>query len=131
MRKTYRKRPEQYVIAVQLDLDTDGFAYRKWGAEQRCKAGDWIVRNGGDTYTVDRDSFASTYREIGPGRYRKDTLVWAERAERAGTIDTRENRTAHEAGDFLVFNAEDGDDGYAIDADKFHEMYEPVDDGSC
>jgi hypothetical protein len=37
------------VIAVRLDLETDGFSYRKWGDTQRCKAGDFIVSNDGDT----------------------------------------------------------------------------------
>jgi hypothetical protein len=60
-RKRYRRRPGQPVVAVQLKLDTEGFKYRKWGEEQRCKANDWIVDNDGDVYTVDADSFARTY----------------------------------------------------------------------
>ena len=56
------KRPDQKVHAVRLDLETDGFTYRKWGAEQRCKRGDWLVSNpddagNSDTYTVDADTF--------------------------------------------------------------------------
>ena len=43
-RQKYVKGPDQKVHAVQLDLETDGFTYRKWGAEQRCKRGDWLVR---------------------------------------------------------------------------------------
>ncbi len=61
-RHRYRKKSDSYVIAVQLDLDTDGFTYRKWGGEQRCKIGDWIVDNRGDIYTVDGEVFARTYR---------------------------------------------------------------------
>ena len=57
-RRRYRKCPDRAVIAVQIDLDTPGFTYRKWGGEQRCKAGDWLVDNDGDVYTVDRESFA-------------------------------------------------------------------------
>jgi len=64
-RQKYVKRADQKVHAVRLDLDTDGFTYRKWGAEQRCKRGDWLVDNGGEVYTVDGDSFARTYRHVG------------------------------------------------------------------
>jgi hypothetical protein len=62
IRRQYRKRSDQFVVAVQLDLDTTGFTYRKWGAEQQCKKGDWIVDNDGDIYSVDGDVFAKTYR---------------------------------------------------------------------
>lgn len=50
------------VVAVPLELETDGFTYEKWGSVQRCKAGDWVVNNGGDIYTVDRQTFERTYR---------------------------------------------------------------------
>jgi hypothetical protein len=59
-----------------------GFSYRKWGTTQTCRRGDWLVDNGGDVYTVNRDSFARTYRRIAPGRYLKITPVWAERPPR-------------------------------------------------
>ena len=34
-RKRYRRRPDQPVVAVRLQLETEGFGYRKWGADQR------------------------------------------------------------------------------------------------
>ena len=71
MRRQYQRRKDQFVLAVQLALETDGFAYRKWGAEQRCKSGDWLVDNDGDVYTVAEEEFARTYREIERGRYWK------------------------------------------------------------
>ena len=43
-RKRYRKKEGQFVTAVRLDLDFDGLTYRKWGADQRCKPGDWLVK---------------------------------------------------------------------------------------
>lgn len=125
MRQRYRKRPSQFVVAVQLALDTPGFTYRKWGAQQRCKAKDWLVDNDGDVYTVDGDVFARTYRQVAPGRYVKTTPVWAERAAAAGTVDTKEGRSHYDAGDYLVFNDEDGADGYCVSAAKFETMYEP------
>ncbi len=123
-RRRYRKRGERVVAAVQVNLDTKGLAYRKWGAEQRCQPGDWIVDNEGDVYTVNREVFARTYRRVSPGTYIKITPVWAEVAVRAGSVPTKEGTSSYEAGDYLVFNNEDGTDGYCIDAAKFEAMYE-------
>jgi hypothetical protein len=123
-RHTYVKRDTQLVVAVQLDLDTTGFTYRKWGGTQRCKPGDWLVNNAGDTYTVDRQTFAHTYRATGPGTYVKVTPVWAEIADRAGEVRTKEGSTRYQAGDYLVYNEPDGRDAYAVSKDTFERMYE-------
>lgn len=124
--KRYRKRPGNEVIAVQLNLETRGFDYRKWGADQRCKKGDWLVNNNGDIYTVDAESFAQTYREVQPGSYLKFSPVWARKASKAGKIVTKDGATHFQAGDFIVYNDPDGKDGYAVSAAKFEEMYEPL-----
>ena len=126
MRRAYRKRAGTAVTAVRLDLDTDGLLYRKWGAQQRGKPGDWLVDNDGDVYTVDATSFAATYERTSPGRYHKRVPVWAERAERAGEVRTREGVTRHVAGDYLVANDVDGKDAYAMSAERFHRLYEPI-----
>ena len=126
-RRKYVKRAGTLVVAVQLDLDTGGFTYRKWGGEQTCKPGDWIVNNGGDVYTVDRDTFARTYRAESPGLYRKVAPVWAELADRDGAITTKEGVTHYKGGDYLVFNDEQGQDGYAVTAPSFEAMYQPAD----
>jgi hypothetical protein len=115
----------EFVVAVQLDLDTPGFTYEKWGSTQTCKAGDWIVNNAGDTYTVDRDTFARTYRPSGPGRYVKVTPIWAEEAVAGGEVRTKEGITHYDAGDYLVFNEPDGGDPYAVTKDEFERMYTP------
>ena len=125
-RQKYVKRERTQVVAVQLDLETSGFTYRKWGGEQTCKPGDWIVNNGGDVYTVDRDTFARTYRAEGQGLYRKVAPVWAERVDRADAIKTKEGVTHYQAGAYVVFNDEEGQDGYAVTAPSFEAMYEPV-----
>ena len=126
MRRAYRKRADAAVTAVRLDLDTDGLVYRKWGSEQRGKPGDWLVDNDGDVYTVDAASFVSTYERTAPGRYVKRAPVWAERAKEEGEIRTREGVTRHAAGDYLVANDPDGHDAYAVSAEKFHRLYEPI-----
>jgi hypothetical protein len=123
--RRYRKRPAQAVTAIRLELDTEGLRYRKWGAEQWGRAGDWLVDNRGDVYTVAADVFARTYREITPGRYIKTTPVWARRAETAGTLPTREGVSHYMAGDYLVFNQADETDGYCMAAERFHAMYLP------
>jgi hypothetical protein len=123
-RRRYRKKADQFVVAVKLDLDTPGFIYRKWGAEQKCKAGDWLVDNNGDIYTVEAGVFSRTYRSVGPGIYAKTTPIWAEVATHAGSVATKEGRSHYDAGDYLVYNNEDGTDAYCIGAAKFESMYE-------
>jgi hypothetical protein len=123
-RRRYRRKPDQYVVAVQLKLETTGFTYRKWGAEQHCKAGDWVVDNDGEVYTVDAESFARTYREVRAGAYVKTAPVWAAVSGEGGAVSTKEGRTHHAAGDYVVSNHEDGSDSYAVAAERFHELYE-------
>jgi hypothetical protein len=123
-RKRYRKKANQYVVAVQLKLDTSGFTYRKWGAEQRCKSGDWLVDNGGDIYTVDKNVFIDTYEQIDLGRYKKINPIWATLASAPGVVQTKEGQSHYQAGDYLVSNNENGTDAYCISGDKFEAMYE-------
>src|SRR5215203_2545830 len=123
-RQRYLRRPDRPVTAVRLALETDGLVYRKWGGEQRAKAGDWIVDNEGDVYTVDAEVFERTYRQTGTGAYVKSTPVWAERASQAGSVKTKEGATHYQAGDYIVSNNADGSDGYAMSAAKFESLYE-------
>ena len=112
---------------VQLNLETDGFVYQKWGAEQRCQRGDWLVDNNGDIYTVDGEVFSRTNRQLNPGVYVKATAIWAEVADQPGAVDTKEGRSHYQAGDYLVSNNEEGTDAYCISAEKFEAMYEADD----
>lgn len=123
MRRRYRKKIQRPVTAVQLDLDCDDFTYTKWGGEQLCKKGDWLVNNGGDTYTVDGNVFARTYKALSPGVYVKSAPIWAEVATEAGTVETLEGRSDYKPGDFLVSNNEDGSDAYCISAERFRDLY--------
>jgi hypothetical protein len=125
MRQRYRRKPDQAVTAVRLALAFDGFTYQKWGDTQRAQAGDWLVDNDGDVYTVAADTFARTYRQGSPGRWVKAAPVWAEMATQAASVATQEGRTHYQAGDWLVSNGEDGSDTYAISATKFEQLYEP------
>jgi hypothetical protein len=129
-RRRYIRRPDKSVVAVRLALDTNGLIYQKWGGEQRAKAGDWIVDNDGDVYTIDADVFARTYRQTGPGTYVKTTPIWAERATKAGRIQTKEGVTHYEAGDYIVSNNADGSDQYAATAAKFESLYTLADEAS-
>ncbi len=124
--RKYRKKADQYVIAVKVDLDTAGFEYQKWEATQRCCAGDWLVLNNGDTYTVAADVFEQTYRQTHPGRYVKSTPVWAQVATEPGSIKTNEGSTAYLEGDYIVYNNENKTDGYAVSKAGFESMYEPL-----
>ena len=122
--KKYMRRPETAVTAVQIDLETDGFEYQKWGGPQRAKAGDWLLNNGGDVYTVDRETFAQTYEEASPGRYIKSAPVWARKAKEDGAIATKEGETKYSEGDMIVYNNPDETDGYAMSRDKFKSLYQ-------
>ena len=126
-RRRYRKKG--FVTAVRVDLDTEGFRYRKWGADQFCKRGDWLVKNHGDgeTYTVDAETFAETYEERSPGIYVKTARIWAEPVSEAGSVETKEGVTHYEAGDFLVSNEPGAHDSYAIPRLSFERTYEPDD----
>jgi hypothetical protein len=101
------------------------------GSLQTCKQGDWLVTNGRDTYTVDRDSFAQTYRQSGPGTYVKVTPVWAEVATATGEVRTKEGIRHYRAGDYIVSNWRDGSDRYAVPKAEFERMYVPLDESSA
>lgn len=124
--QTYRRRENTTINAVRLDLETEGFTYQKWGDRQTCKQGDWLVKNGADTYTIDATVFANTYRELSSGLYEKYAPVWAEQAGAAGSMPTKEGTTSYKAGDWLVFNSAEREDGYAMGSEKFEELYEPL-----
>lgn len=124
MRQRYRKKAHAHVIAVQLSLETEGFTYHKWGAEQRCKQDDWLVNNEGETYTVDAESFAKSYRMTTPGIYTKSTAVWAEKTVRAGIVPTKEGESHYSRGDYIVSNDEEGSDRYCMPAARFEAKYE-------
>ena len=100
MRKRFRRRSNQAVTAVQLALDFDGFSYRKWGDTQTARPGDWTASE-----TLPRGI-----------------------VRRSGSVATKEGRTHYKAGDWLVSNAEDGSDAYAISAETFAQLYEADDD---
>jgi len=123
-RHRYRKKSNQFVIAVQIKLETGGFTYKKWGGEQNCKQGDWLVDNNGDTYTVDQQVFSKTYRQVSPGGYVKSTPIWAQIAKESGAVKTKEGTSDYKPGDYLVSNNENGTDAYCISAAKFESMYE-------
>jgi hypothetical protein len=122
-RAQYRKKASQYVVAVRLDLETDGLVYRKWGDTQRAKAGDWLVDNEGDVYTVDAEAFARTYERVLAGVYIKTTPVWAEVATQPGSVKTKEGQSHYKTGDYIVSNHKNGDDAYCISKEKFEAMY--------
>ena len=120
----YRRKQRTSIAAIRLEIDTDGFTYRKWGCTQHCKRGDWIVSNQGDVYTIDAETFERTYRMVSLGVYEKIASVWAEVASCSGTIRTKEGSTAYDAGDYLVFNDPDRKDGYAMKPSTFRDLYE-------
>jgi hypothetical protein len=124
--RPYRKREGTAVMAIQLKLDMDAFTYRKWGGLQTCKSGDWIVDRNGSVHTVDAETFARTYKQVGPATYVKQGQVWAAPARSDGAITTKEGVTHYKQGDVLVWNDKECKDGYAIAKDIFPTLYEPI-----
>ena len=125
--KRYKKKSEHLVVAVQLNLDTDGLVYQKWGDTQKAKAGDWLVDNDGSIYTIEEEVFARTYKPVSPGLYEKVAVIYAEPATEAGSIVTLEGRTHYDAGDYLVYEKPGQEKGaYAIKKQQFEKMYEQI-----
>ncbi|MCL4799125.1 MAG: hypothetical protein KJ025_06020 [Burkholderiales bacterium] len=125
-RRKYRRKANQFVIATRLDLAIERFEYRKWGARQRAKRGDWLVDNAGDVYTVDGKVFARTYKRLRPGIFVKTTPVWAEVASKAGVIKTKEGESRYRKGDYIVYNDRAGTDAYCMSASRFRATYKPA-----
>ncbi len=126
MLKKYRKKAEKFIVAVQLDLDTEGFEYEKWGSKQKCKKGDWLVKNGTEIYTIDQEVFKKSYKEVSDGKFVKIIPVWAEEALNVGYILTKEGKSYYQVGDYLVFNDEQKNDGYCISRYEFNSLYELI-----
>ncbi len=126
-RKLYRKRPKYYVTAAKLDLKFDGFEYHKWGGKQTCKPGDWLVNNNDDIYTIDKEYFKDFYQRVSPGVFNKVGEIWAEVASQMGSVKTKEGSTEYSVGDYLVFDRQEGGEGYAIRKQIFERMYEEID----
>jgi len=122
-RMKYKKNDRQIVTGVQINLQTEGIDYIKWGGPQHCSAGDWLVNNNGECYTVEQESFANTYKEVSPGRYVKSAPVWAEQAGKDGTVQTKEGVSKFQAGDYVVSNNEDGTDAYTVPKETFEAAY--------
>jgi hypothetical protein len=124
--RPYRRKPGKPISAVRLSLETEGFTYQKWGGEQTCKQGDWLVCSfDGETYTIDAETFAKTYEECGQGVFYKTQGVWAAEAQEPGAIETKEGQSEFSYGDFIVFNNQDRTDGYAMKRSKFYDLYQP------
>ena len=127
MRTKFKKNPKLTITAVQVNLDLEQpITYKKWGGVQTCKQGDWIVNGSGETYSIDKESFAKTYAEVSPGVYVKTGFVWAEAATEDGSVPTKEGHSAYAKGDFIVCNNEDGTDAYCMTAEKFNALYVPA-----
>ena len=125
--KQYRKKSDQFVVAIQLALEMHGFEYEKWGGTQTCKSGDWLLENNGEVYTVDAAIFEETYERKAPGIYAKNVVVWAEQAVKDGHLESAEGGQAYQAGRYLVSNDESKTDVYAVAPAMFERMYEPID----
>ena len=127
----YRAAGGLPVNAIQLTFDESekSISYVKWGGEQTAKFGDWLVHNptGGDTYTVDNESFYNTYMAVADtfGLYQKKG-AWCKRVPFNAapfTIPTKEGGTQVNPGDWLMANNVDLSDKYAMRHEKWLKLY--------
>ena len=126
--KKYHKKATQTVVAVQLNLDTEGLHYQKWGDQQFAKKGDWLIDNDGSIYSIDKAAFARTYQLVSPGQYQKVSDIYAKLADKDSCIDTLEGKTHFLKGDYIVYeNPGQTEGAYAVSAEKFEAMYDLVD----
>lgn len=121
--KRYKRRENTTVTAVKIDLGTDGFQYQKWGGVQIARRGDWLVDNMGDVYTIDGQVFEDTYSEVSPGRYKRNSFVWAEEAKIDGRVKSTSGFTYYYAGDMIAYNSEEKTDGWAMEKERFFKLY--------
>lgn len=126
--------PEGYAVyfpryveftAIPLDLDDLVFTFNKWGAVNKAKTNDLLVRKNGESYIIDRISFEDTCEPVShsPDRYVKTSPILARQMNEDGIILTKEGRTNYTAGQFLCYNRPDLTDGWAQKASNIENNY--------
>lgn len=94
------------------------------GSSLTAQPGDWLVSDGGSSWTVAADVFAATYRESGDGKFTKTAAVVARQLPVKVTILTREGPATAEAGDWVVRNP--GGEAWPVPKAEFERRYEPL-----
>lgn len=84
-------------------------------------AGDWIVSDGVDWWTVDAGVFADTYTRVTGDRYRKTALITAVRIVDAFAVSTLEGLATGAGGDWLARNP--GGECWPITNEQFRRRY--------
>jgi hypothetical protein len=79
----------------------------------------------GDVYIANVDGFERAYGMVSRDMFETHSSVWAEQAETAGAIETKEGSTHYCSDDYPIFNVPGRQNGYAIAAETFHSQYEP------
>lgn len=124
VRKKYKRKYFDPVVAIRINLDTPGLIYEKWGGGQVGKQGDWLIQKGKEVYTIDSESFSKTYKKVSQGLYIKKAPVWSYRAAREGKIKTKEGHSQYKKGDWIVSNDSHFVDQYPLSDKKFRSLYE-------
>jgi len=119
-----KKKATVVAVQINLELPLGAIEYIKWGGTQVAKQGDWLILSNGDVYTCDQKVFADTYEQVGPGEYRKTTLIDVERAQEDGSVETLEGIAHYKKGDYVVSNI--GGDKYFIAQADFEDLYDVV-----
>lgn len=121
LRGARRYRPTAVVRATRLASP------RVWrtarGSALSAAAGDWLVTDGAEEWTVAPDIFRRTYRRLADGRFVKQEPVRAARLDRSAEVPTLEGVARAEAGDWVLC----GVDGelWTVTDTFFRAHYEP------
>ena len=108
------------VDAVRLTEDSEWATAN--GDPLSASAGDWMLSDGGDHWSVAPDVFAASYEPVGDGRYAKTATVTAIQLTAPFAVDTLEGVATGAAGDWLVRNPTG--ECWPVPAETFSKRYE-------
>lgn len=96
----------------------------KHGSLLSAQPGDWLLKEGGQEWTVARNIFEKTYTACGEGEYVKSAPIRAVKLDAPAVISTLEGESEAKEGDYLASNPEG--DIWPIPAEEFERVYRPV-----
>lgn len=98
------------------------------GDAMRARAGDWLVEQGSEEWTVAAAVFEERYEEVRPGVFRSRQAIRAVRVEEPLEIETLEGWVHAASGDLLALGP--AGDVWPIPAERFAATYRPAPAGA-
>lgn len=91
------------------------------GTTMRAGRGDWLLHEGGASWSVRNDIFRSSYRHVSQSQWQRHGTVLARPAQSGETIETPEGPTVATDGDWVIKG--NHDDQWPVPADVFARHY--------